>query len=383
MDYRVMKRPMFKMGGPTSGGTGITSGLETPRQNYQGAGLVDFANLGTSSEMEKILMNKMINRDQNYDSMMSLPKLQAIGAIASNVLPNVERGGLKGIVDILKDPATINAAIQGLSQTKKLELQRDDQKLKDMAAIISMKTGREKIETEKERFDKTFEFGVEKFEQEKEKFEKTYGLKLEEIDIARAKVNKESDRELRSRYGVEADELIAEYGSPENMPPEIFSEYERKNKIALGQGFKTKQEAKVEALKAVSRFADPEEIGMKKFNELVESYAASIYYGTAVEKAEGGRISKQMGGGFDMAPEPQAVSQEPQMMQPEQVQQPQKDPYMILREKLPPEIPNDVVQLIAYNKEAFQDFANIQTQDDVDLFNQKYNVQLVVDMASA
>ena len=83
--------------------------------------------------------------------MMSLPKLQAIGSIASNVLPNVERGGLKGIVDILKDPATINAAIQGLSQTKKLELQRDDQKLKDMAAIISMKTGREKIETEKER----------------------------------------------------------------------------------------------------------------------------------------------------------------------------------------------------------------------------------------
>ena len=34
MDYKVMKRPMFKMGGPTSGGTGITSGLETPRQNF-------------------------------------------------------------------------------------------------------------------------------------------------------------------------------------------------------------------------------------------------------------------------------------------------------------------------------------------------------------
>ena len=84
-----------------------------------------------------------------------------------------------------------------------------------------------------------------------------------------------------------------------------------------------------------------------------------------------------MGGGVDMAQEPQAVSQEPQMAQLQQ------DPYMILREKLPPEIPNEVVQLIAYNKEAFEDFANIQTQDDVDLFNQKYNVQLVVDMASA
>ena len=27
MDYKVMKRPMFRVGGPTSGGTGITSGL--------------------------------------------------------------------------------------------------------------------------------------------------------------------------------------------------------------------------------------------------------------------------------------------------------------------------------------------------------------------
>ena len=59
-----------------------------------------------------------------------------------------------------------------------------------------------------------------------------------------------------------------------------------------------------------------------------------------------------------------------------------QDPFMILRERLPAEIPDEVVSLIAYNKAAFQDFANIQDQDDVDLFNQKYNVQLVVDMAS-
>ena len=36
MDYKVMKRPMFRVGGPTSGGTGITSGLDTPKR-----GLVD------------------------------------------------------------------------------------------------------------------------------------------------------------------------------------------------------------------------------------------------------------------------------------------------------------------------------------------------------
>ena len=38
MMNRILKRPMFRMGG--SSGTGITSGLDKPRQNYQTAGSV-------------------------------------------------------------------------------------------------------------------------------------------------------------------------------------------------------------------------------------------------------------------------------------------------------------------------------------------------------
>ena len=66
----------------------------------------------------------------------------------------------------------------------------------------------------------------------------------------------------------------------------------------------------------------------------------------------------------------------------QQAQAIQQDPYQILRRRLPPEISDDIVRLIAYNKEAFQDFANIQTQDDVTAFNEKYGVQLVVDVGS-
>ena len=39
------------------------------------------------------------------------------------------------------------------------------------------------------------------------------------------------------------------------------------------------------------------------------------------------------------------------------------------------EISDDVVRLIAYNQEAFADFANISDQSDVESFNQKYNVE--------
>ena len=37
---RTLKRPMFRMGG--SANTGITSGLDKPRQGYKNPGLVDF-----------------------------------------------------------------------------------------------------------------------------------------------------------------------------------------------------------------------------------------------------------------------------------------------------------------------------------------------------
>ena len=57
---------------------------------------------------------------------------------------------------------------------------------------------------------------------------------------------------------------------------------------------------------------------------------------------------------------------------------PTDDPFVLLRARLPKEISDDVVRLIAYNPEAFADFADIETQDDVIAFNKKYGVELVV-----
>ena len=55
-----------------------------------------------------------------------------------------------------------------------------------------------------------------------------------------------------------------------------------------------------------------------------------------------------------------------------------EDVFAALRRRLPKEITDDVVRLIAYNAEAFADFADISDQSDVDSFNEKYNVQLVL-----
>ena len=52
--------------------------------------------------------------------------------------------------------------------------------------------------------------------------------------------------------------------------------------------------------------------------------------------------------------------------------------YQELRDRLPPEITDDVVNLLANNAEALQSFAYIKTQDDINAFNAKYGVNLVI-----
>ena len=88
-------------------------------------------------------------------------------------------------------------------------------------------------------------------------------------------------------------------------------------------------------------------------------------YMGAQAMATGGRAGYQMGGGADMG---QMPTNEPA----------QKIDYETLRARLPQEITDDIVKLIASSPEALEDFATIQTQQDVVLFNQKYDVELVI-----
>ena len=76
---------------------------------------------------------------------------------------------------------------------------------------------------------------------------------------------------------------------------------------------------------------------------------------------DGGRIGYQEGGGIETD---EGV---PMVMT-----------YDQLRAKLPPFITDDIVKLIAHSPEAFKDFANIETQQDVEEFNDKYDVNLVL-----
>ena len=105
----------------------------------------------------------------------------------------------------------------------------------------------------------------------------------------------------------------------------------------------------------------------EKLQELINKYLRlAAKFLEQEEKASGGRVGYQ--GGGDVMPEAGTTDQggtnEINIS------------YEQLRERLPQEISNDIVLLLSQSYEAFADFAEIQTQADVNEFNTKYNVQL-------
>ena len=83
-----------------------------------------------------------------------------------------------------------------------------------------------------------------------------------------------------------------------------------------------------------------------------------------LDLAEGGRVEAQEG--TFVAPTEQGQSPKGSMGL----------TFQELRARLPQEVSDSVVRLIATSEEALLDFANLETQDDIALFNQKYQSDL-------
>ena len=106
--------------------------------------------------------------------------------------------------------------------------------------------------------------------------------------------------------------------------------------------------------------------------------------GIVEEDASGGRVGRALGGGMTedvnvMTKTPGGTSDINVSETVEKIPQETNAiniSYEQLRNRLPPEIKDDIVLLLSQSYEAFADFAEIQTQADVNEFNIKYNVQL-------
>jgi len=110
----------------------------------------------------------------------------------------------------------------------------------------------------------------------------------------------------------------------------------------------------------------------------LEFYEQIKLFGSSAElNAEGGRVGYQAGNSV-MPGQPmqaQAAGPTDQGAMPEELS---GITFEELRARLPQEVGDDIVRLLANSSEALEDFATIQTEQDIANFNKKYGVNLVL-----
>ncbi len=156
----------------------------------------------------------------------------------------------------------------------------------------------------------------------------------------------------------------------------------------------------IDELSKLAKKINKQEKGSAKYNELLGKYMAirnflsgfnnpGITAGVSTTDAIIGLNTKKDGGRIKLAngtpmEESETVQVSETVGQGETpTAQVQKLSYDELRNRLPQEITDDVIRLIANSNEALQDFAYIRTQGDVVKFNTKYGVNLVLPAQTA
>ena len=117
---------------------------------------------------------------------------------------------------------------------------------------------------------------------------------------------------------------------------------------------------------------NPKYIGEETARRYIELYNKMLRESMGL--AEGGRANFSMGGGADVMEE--QVTEISETMPKETAPTGDSLSYEELRARLPEEITDDIVVILAESPQALIDFAEIQTQTDVDEFNMKYGVNL-------
>ena len=126
---------------------------------------------------------------------------------------------------------------------------------------------------------------------------------------------------------------------------------------------------------------NPEELMMEVGQRYIQYYNDMMTLGGGASLKSGGRVGYAEAGPVMGLPSETGLYQKqrsetmPEDLMPEELG---GISYEELRARLPQEVTDDVVHLLANSKEALEDFATIQTEQDVANFNKKYGVNLVL-----
>jgi len=331
---RTLRRPMFRIGGST--GTGITSGLDTPRQGYKEPGVVDKNDI-IRQDAQRIFDVNVALRKANQiptNKMLSGSLPGFLTSFGLNLASATPRGNIfSTAATAAKEP--FSQFQQGrLLQQEKARARRDD--ALDSAVASAVDLERERIEAAGKGTGGT------EFEKERrvQLLDNLYDSRIFKKEV-----------ELETATGEARDKILADI---ENIKREKDDK-----KISILAGTMTTDDFVKDIIIAGVKndVFDPAKVA-EKYPEL-----AGLLYDEL--KAEGGRIGYNVGGQAMMPAVAEAEEDQVENLS-----------FTELRARLPQSIDNDIVQVIANSKQALLDFANIRDQQDVDEFNQRYNVSL-------
>jgi len=340
---RVLRRPMFRIGG--SAGTGITSGLD--RKPFQeGTDPYDRALKTTTRAMED---------------------LEKFRGTQSGLRPGSLGGFLTQFGLNLASATPTGTGFGGLAATAARAAQQPFQTFQ--AAKLAEREDR--ADRAEDLFSSALASEYDILEQKEKakagsatEYAKTQAAnalgKIYETDIAnvQAKIDKldpTADADMIKEYEAEIQGLKRQLKADQK---------------AIFLGADTDQEYQREVILKLLQAGEEIEDILEYFPDAATIMGPGFKLPEEKEGAkDGGRIGLAMGSKPMMESVVEAEKETGEV---------QDLSYTQLRSRLPQEISNEIVMLLANSKQALLDFANIQTTQDIQAFNQQYDVNLTL-----
>jgi len=369
---RTLSRPMFRLGGSTSG---ITSGLDTPKRgrvdgpgSYQG---IDYDKAFETSQ--KITDKYYPQKGANINRFLIDWGLNMVGNPPSgNVLQTAAKEAQRPTKELFasmdQSDATRSAVGAGLFGEiigAEGKMMGDSKIFKDKLMLDTL------IDATKKKVRLTKEL------EEEGLTEDIIAQKEEELLVANTIINN-----LRKRNPL-VDKVLGSTAVVKELLDVILPSYD---KMMIQDE---------ESGENVLKYPKTPEGQAQKIQDAMAEIMRIVNVGGQAQ-ATGGRVGHQGGelvtGGYDTSNSPgydteggfetAKIAGGPQPGDTSGSGAPVVEPvgmsFEELRERLPATITDDIVILLSQSAQALEDFATIQTQQDVDNFNTKYNVNLIL-----
>ena len=388
---RVLRRPMFRMGGSTEG---ITSGLDAPdinkRQPLNVGGGADAryfisraANMPSlKSDTPPDELESRYNRAMQFIKSKQTPRSSDINDFLINLGINLVSQPSTG--NIFADVGqSVRAPYARFAERKSTDRQEQDKLSQALIGDIMDQMSTEKkadilakadieaaeIAARAKIREAEIEAGTGQDQFAFEKQQAAYNnLIKQQRELENQKDALIKQKPTAEELGQQANEFATvDTTQLDAQIAEIDKRLEDNAKLQALYSNAEEDETRKALLKAIGN-------GQYTFEDLIvyDQTGALPTEEDGFGKKDGGRIGLQEGGqpmqasmNMDQAPAAGMTADSVQKLSFEE-----------LRSRLPNIITDDIVTLIANSEQALVDFANIQTQQDVSAFNQKYEVNL-------